>query len=510
VSLRLRLTLWYAGLTSLTVIAISLLAYVAHARTQYLDVDRALVEEASYLAPVLELTSTGDPFVPDVTAPDGFQTFVRLYNEAGEPISESPLGAARPPLTATETLAADDSPAFDRVLQWLPGGTVSASGGFATSRSGDHRVRLYVQPVSSDEGIRGYVQTWTSLAGIDRSIIRFRLLIFGGAMLSTVVVWTGGLAISGWALRPLAALLQTADSISRSGRFDQRVEEPERSDELGRLARLFNQMLDALEESYRAQQRFVADAAHELRAPLTVIRGNIELLARVQAMSEADRQEALAHLEQEALRLSRLVDELLILAQSDAGLVLELRPVELDAVLLQAVGQMRRGAAASAIVVAEIEPVAIEGNSDRLHQLITILLDNALKYSPADAGPVSVSLTRRDDIAELVVQDQGVGIPEDSIPHVFERFYRVDVARSRDPGGAGLGLSIARWIAEQHRATIELTSEAGSGTTVRVRFRARDEASPASRGGSFVRGHEGELADGRQRPSVASNAARRD
>ena len=179
---------------------------------------------------------------------------------------------------------------------------------------------------------------------------------------------------------------------------------------------------------------------------------------------------ALAHLQQESLRLSRLVDELMILAHSDAGLRLEMEPVELDSVLLQAVAQREVPSEPSRIAVAGLEPVVITGNADRLHQLLTILLDNALKYSTPEDGAVEVSLRRRGERVELSVRDRGIGIPSEALPHLFERFYRVDQARGRDPGGSGLGLSIARWIATQHDATIEVESEPDEGTTVTVRF----------------------------------------
>jgi two-component system OmpR family sensor kinase len=470
VSLRLRLTLWYAGLTSLIVLSIALLAYVAHGRTQYLDVDRALVEEAGYLAPAVELAAAPETFAAEPATPDQFQTFVRLYDAEGR-ASSAGTATAPPPLDALATLQANAGPAYDAPLQWLPGGEVSAPGAFATVRSGDQRIRLYAQPVTDSSGTLGYVQTWTSLQGIDRSIARFRLLIFGGAILAAAAVWTGGLAISGLALRPVRSMTRTASAISQSGQFDRRVEEPDRRDELQRLAVVFNEMLDALEASYRTQQRFVADAAHELRAPLTVIRGNIELLARVQDMSQADRDEALAHLQQEATRLSRLVDELMTLAHSDAGLRLEMQPVELDSVLLQVVAQ-RSASDPERVTVARLEPVVVEGNADRLHQLAAILLDNALKYSAPEDPPVEVSAYRDAATATLEVRDHGIGIPDDAIPHIFERFYRADRARGRDPGGSGLGLSIAQWIANQHHAAIEVDSNLGAGTSIRVRFHA--------------------------------------
>jgi len=276
-------------------------------------------------------------------------------------------------------------------------------------------------------------------------------------------VWVGGIAIAGAALRPLRRTVETATAIADSGRFDRRVAESSRQDELGDLSRVFNEMLDTLEGSYRAQQRFVADAAHELRAPLTVIRGNIELLARVPQMSAEDRREALAHLTSEATRLQGLIDELLTLARSDAGQTLVSVPLELDDLLLQLVAEYSRSAGPNRLVVDGVQPVVVSGDRDRLHQLLTILIDNALKYS-APHDPVSVELQVDGSRARLAIRDRGVGIPSEALPHIFERFYRADLARGRDPGGSGLGLAIASWIVSQHHGDIAVTSEEGVGS----------------------------------------------
>lgn len=465
-TLRFRLTLWYAGLTSVIVISIALLAYIAHGRTQYLDVDRALAEEAAYLAPLFVLAPDAETAF-DIPSTDELQTFVRLYNDRGESLADPGADLRDPPLDALETIAAPSGPAFDRALRWLPSGEISAAGVFATADHGANRTRLYAQPVLEDERVVGYVLTWTSLAGIDRSISRFRWLMFGGSALAVAAVWTGGLTIAGAALRPLRRTVATATGIANSGRFDRRVAASTRQDELGQLSRVFNEMLDALEDSYRAQQRFVADAAHELRAPLTVIRGNVELLSRVPAMSPEDQQEALAHLTHEVTRLHALIDELLTLARTDAGQTLTLQPVELDELLLRIVAEFSGAIGRERVTVAGIEPIVVAGDRDRLHQLLTILIDNALKYS-APEDSVCVDLRTDHGSARLAICDQGVGIPAEALPHIFERFYRADQARGRDPGGSGLGLAIAEWIVGQHHGEIIVESEEDVGSEFTV------------------------------------------
>ncbi|WP_051195810.1 PAS domain-containing sensor histidine kinase [Meiothermus rufus] len=233
------------------------------------------------------------------------------------------------------------------------------------------------------------------------------------------------------------------------------------------------QALRESEERYRelseAQKRFVNDAAHELRAPLTAIVGNLQLLARFKNMRKADREEALAEVTREAARLSRLVNDMLALARGDAGLRLRLGPVRLDEVLREAFATARVLGKDHRMERGHLPEAWVTGDADRLKQLALQLLENAVKYTPA-GGTVRLELDLGEGYAELRVRDTGIGIAPEDLPHVFERFYRADRARSRAVGGSGLGLSIAQWIAEQHGGGIRLESEVGKGTVAVVRL----------------------------------------
>ncbi|WP_158531636.1 MULTISPECIES: hybrid sensor histidine kinase/response regulator [unclassified Meiothermus] len=221
-----------------------------------------------------------------------------------------------------------------------------------------------------------------------------------------------------------------------------------------------------LREINQAQQRFVADAAHELRAPLTAIQGNLELLHRYPEMSPQDRMDSVVQALQEARRLGRLVADMLALARGDAGHRLKRESIELDRVLLEAF-ESACHLSQQHHLTHELEPVRLVGDRDYLKQLALILLDNALKYTPP-GGKVHLALLHQGGHAELRVSDTGNGIAPQDLPHVFERFYRADQSRRRDPGGSGLGLSIAKWIVEQHGGKIRLESELGKGTTAIV------------------------------------------
>jgi signal transduction histidine kinase len=196
---------------------------------------------------------------------------------------------------------------------------------------------------------------------------------------------------------------------------------------------------------------------------------NLELLERRGDLPTAEREEALHDATRETRRLARLVADLLALARADAGMPVRRRPVELDRVLLDAFGQVRHLADGKAVALDALEPAIVNGDPDQLKQLLLALIDNAIKYTPP-GGSVTLRLRRVADTAEVSVQDTGIGISPEALPHVFERFYRADPARQRDPGGTGLGLAIARWIAEQHGGTVVLESQPGKGTTATVRL----------------------------------------
>ena len=261
----------------------------------------------------------------------------------------------------------------------------------------------------------------------------------------------------------------TAGAIALSRSFSRRLPSLSRRDELGQLALTFNEMLESLDEAYKTQQRFIADASHELRAPLTTIIGNLDLLERAPDMDEAERGEALRFVREEAGRMSRLVSDLLVLARADAGQALKKQPVELDRVLMDVLGENQVRVRDRKLLVEELAEVRVSGDPDRLKQLLLILVDNAIRYTPA-GGEIRLGLRIERDEAVVRVADTGIGIESEDLPHVFDRFFRANKARSRDQGGSGLGLSIARWIAEQHGGSITAQSKPGQGSIFTVRL----------------------------------------
>jgi signal transduction histidine kinase len=464
VSLRLRLALWYGALTGLVVLVMSIITYAAHTRGHYDDADHALHTTTDHIIDeyVVQVTDPGRG--AGVSLPVSDSIALRIYDAAGRTLIESPAARSLPALNPRAILDGAPQPPFDPVTglapPMMPLERAAGKDGLVQDAQGTRR-RLYVVPLAP---VDQYLVTAASLARIDASVAAFRQLVVLLALAGAAFAFGAGWLLARGALRPVAALTETARAIAHSRSLERRVPAAPRGDELGRLAGTFNEMLDSLQSAYRAQQRFVADASHELRAPLTAIQGNLDLLDRHPRMSTEERGEAISEARQEAQRLTRLVADLLALARADAGVPLRREAVELDRVLMDAIADARHLTRGQTLEVGHLEPVVVQGDPDRLKQLILILLDNAIKYTPPQ-GQVIAGLHHNGQSVEVAVRDTGIGIPPEDLPHVFDRFYRADPARSRDPGGTGLGLAIARWIAEQHGGMILLTSQPGHGTT---------------------------------------------
>jgi len=466
-AIRLRLALWYGALFALVLLLVTLLSYSLHVRGHYDDRDRALVTSAGHMAGEARAMPNGPHLVE---GSGGLEVGFRLYDAQGAVREQTPDIAHLPSLDPLALLRMPTGPAYDALAGLAPplmAPDIPATGAFGLMTTPEQRWRVYVLPLGQPGTITGYLATLTPLGRLDESIRLYRLILLALGLAGLSAALLGGWAIAGGALRPIARMTSTASTIAHSRDLSHRIATPPHHDELGRLATTFNDMLMGIEAAYGAQQRFVADASHELRAPLTAIQGNLELIRRHPEMPHADRDEALGEAEREAVRLTRLVADLLALARADAGVAPQQRPVDLDAVALDAFRSARQLAQNQQLALDTLEPVQVIGDADRLKQLLLIVLDNALKYTPS-GGRVTMGLRQCVGSSEITVQDTGVGIAAEDLPRVFERFYRADPARSRDAGGTGLGLPIARWIVEQHHGAIHIDSVPGQGTTVTV------------------------------------------
>jgi heavy metal sensor kinase len=300
-------------------------------------------------------------------------------------------------------------------------------------------------------------------------LFRFYLLMFAPLLL--LVAAGGGYWLSRRALSPVDALVRSAREVSGTN-LSGRLQKLETGDELQRLSDTLNEMLDRIESAFERITQFTADASHELRTPVSLIRTEAELALR-RSREETEYQEALRHILLEAERTTTLIEQLLSMARADSGReTLHLQPVDLGPTLRtvvsgwQQIAIIRNLQFSSSI---DASDSFVMGDETLLRRLADILLDNAFKYTPSP-GSVHLSLERKGEIAVLTVHDSGVGIAEQEQGRIFERFYRVDKARSREQGGAGLGLAIAQWIVAQHRGSIAVESTPGQGAAFRVQL----------------------------------------
>lgn len=469
-SLRLRLAVWYGGLTGLLILLVCAYSYAVHSRAHYDEMDASLAGSAEHVAEELALTSTAAARGEVLHASQLLGSAMRIYGRDGVLRLQTESGALAPGVDLRALLAATAPPPYAAIARLAPPlhGDRRPSGAFGLV-PGNVRWRLYALALPGESE---YLVAVARLDMIDSAVGRFGQIMLLMAGVGAALTFFLGWLLAAHALRPVGLLTETAGAIARSREFSRRVPAEAAKpagDELGRLAATFNDMLGSLEQAYGTQQRFVSDASHELRAPLTAIQANLELLRDRAEMPAEDRERATREAAGEAGRLARLVADLLSLARADAGMPLRREPVELDRLLMDVVGEARHLTRGQRLEIGTLNPCAIEGDPDRLKQLLLIVVDNGIKYTPP-GGRVRLSLRREDGAAAFIVEDTGVGIPGEELPRVFERFYRADTARSRDPGGTGLGLPIARWIASQHGGTIQLESKQGSGTTATVTF----------------------------------------
>jgi heavy metal sensor kinase len=313
------------------------------------------------------------------------------------------------------------------------------------------------------------------LEGIDHELEEVRSILFAAGPVALLL--SGGLAywLARKALAPVERLRQATNAITVD-RLDQRLPTQNPHDELGLLTETINEMIARLEGSFTEIRRFTADSSHELRTPLTALRTEVEV-ALSKPLTLADAIVVLGDVLEELVRMSRLTDQLLTLSRRDAG-VERFVPslLDLHALVAGVVDAMRPLAEAKEVLLRldGESPVPVAGDEGRLRQVFINLVDNAVKYTPT-GGSVTVRVGQRSRAAIVAIEDTGIGIPAEHAPRVFDRFYRVDKARTRAEGGTGLGLSIARSIVVAHGGSIDLASVPGKGTTCTVTLALDDE-----------------------------------
>jgi heavy metal sensor kinase len=322
------------------------------------------------------------------------------------------------------------------------------------------------------------VQLGQSLEESSELIQHFGWILIGAVPLVLLLSGASGYWMGGRALKPVSRITEDAQAITALD-LSNRIAVPEADDELRRLSTTLNQMMDRLEMSFRRITQFTADASHELRTPISLIRTTAEL-AIAEGSPKAS-SEALFSILEESERTTVLLEDLLMLARSDSRVKLRVESVDLAEIVKRAAQETQLLATSREILLTRDivdVPVIVAANADLLRRLILILTDNAVKYTPP-GGRVDLRLAVDSNVARIEVHDTGIGISSEDLAHIFERFYRADKARHRS-GGAGLGLSIADWIARIHRSRIEVSSTRDVGSTFAVYLPVVQTSAPPS------------------------------
>lgn len=454
-SIKIRLTVLYTLVLVTMLTMFGGAVYIFSRATLLNDIDLALKELAMQLREETEAVALGNVAVLSLPEEelDVFQSATNFFV----------ILDGRGNIKARSANLADYN--YDRILDPQGAGPDEI---FNTVAHDDRTLRVLTEPLyvelEGETRLIGHLQVARLLDNQVAVMEDLRLiLVFTGIAAVCLSLFLGALVINRL-LQPLDNITEAALRITKADDLSLRLPDTGRRDEIGNLTMVLNRTLERLERLFHARQRFLADVSHELRTPLTTIRGNVDLMRRI---GEAD-PEILDVVSDELDRMTRLVGDLMTLARADTGgLPIQQQPVDLDTIFLDVYRQVQSIDHEVQISLEEVDQVGVLGDSDRLKQLVLNLVDNAIKYTPK-GGKVMMSLSKENGRSHLIVSDTGIGIPATDLPHIFDRFYRVDKARTRAQGGSGLGLSIAKWIVEAHGGTIEVESEVGQGTTFSV------------------------------------------
>lgn len=485
-SIRFRLAAWYAVIVLAVIAAMGLAFSVLLERQLRGDVDTRIEATARRVKAEIEGIAvdrrTGELVDIDSPPPD-FYSFPSLLIQV--------VNSRNGVVISSENLYQQNAE-VPRLLPTADAPEGSNAPVFRTAELDGVQVRTVKLPlVLANGGPRrtiGAVNVGEPLIQLEQTLGHVRRLVAVGAVFGVAFAAVAGWFLAGRALRPVDRITATAAAIAEGhgvGKaLSARLEVGRSGDELARLSETFNRMLNRLQETFESQRRFLADASHELRTPLTAIRGNVDVLSRQVDLEAAGPEvdETVEDLRRESERMGRLIEDLLLLARAEAAPSEDDRrtDVALDELVSEAVrvgGALARG---QQITARTSTPVEVRADRDRLLQVLLILIDNAIRHTPED-GSITITTTLENDRPTLRVTDTGAGIPQEHLPHLFDRFYRADWSRQRGSGGTGLGLAIARAIVESHGGTISVSSRLGEGTTFTVSLPVI--ARPARKGG---------------------------
>ena len=464
-SVRARLTLWYVSALALILIIFGVAVYVMLSRALHRRVDQAL--SSTIEISIRSLTNDAEEGQSRESAAQSTaaelshpQQAMMIFDTNGKLLAEHPyednLHILLPDLNAIPA---------DEVYLY----TVTGEG------DANDRHRLAVRRVQIPPADTSYIILASqSLAAVEEELESLREILYLATPVLLLLAGLGGWFLARQGLAPVAEMARSARQIG-SGSLDKQLPVANPRDELGQLATTFNELLSRLNSAFAEQRRFMADASHELRTPLSIMSAAAGVTLKKSRRGEEEYREAIEMMAEQTKRLSRIVNDLFILARADAGRYpLQKKALYLNDLLdeITRTGGMLASARNVKLVVSDLEEAAFHGDEDLLRQMVLNLVDNAVKFT-LPGGVVKLDLTRKENQYLLSVSDTGPGITPDAREHVFERFYRADKARSHvNDGGGGLGLPIAKWIANAHDGELELAASGDDGSTFLVRLPA--------------------------------------
>lgn len=485
-SIRLRLTLWYSGLLAVTLLVFGVIVYIFINWNTYSDLKGQLKKQSDSLGISgfvfqnilsLDLDRQSKFKIDQIQERD---MYVQLVNYKEGVVAQSSNLSQQNLLIPYPEASSDPKAGF-----------VDAQLELGKSK---YKMITYQTPIPYNGKVVGLLQVGAFTFNEDKYLTGLKTTLVFSSLIVVLIAFTIGMIIARQALRPIGRVIHATQQIEKGTDLSVRIPSDGPKDEIGLLADTLNSMLSRLEtayneldEAYMAQRRFVSDASHELRTPLTTIRGNIDLLEKMWSQANGNNllsegnegltlneehwkmsSEAMSDISAEAKRMSTLVGDLLALARADAGYVMNKSRQELQSLTEEVVRRAQllpRTADWRVGDLTKLCDVYIYGNHDYLQQLLFIFIENAFKFTTN--GFVELSSIRTKDHIGWKIQDTGVGMNPDEIPHIFDRFYRADESRGVTVG-TGLGLSIAKWILDEHNGSVEVVTRENEGTTFMI------------------------------------------
>ena len=477
-SLRFKLTLWYVLILGVLLISFSTFLYFTLSKSLHRDVDSKLRSLAEFIASESSspLSKFGfgniDQALETTMNLKPIGKFIQVLDESGN------IGRK------SDNLKNDQLPISLSTLKNASAGLIT----FETNRSvGNTPLRIITFPVVENGRVTKIVQIASSLEEVEEALNTLFIILMITVPLALMVAILGGQFLAHKALKPVDDITQTVRMIT-SQNLNQRISPPKVKDEISRLIETFNEMISRLDQSFRQMKQFSSDASHELKTPLTILKGEVEVMLRKERSSQEYQQTLKSNLE-EINRMSQIVEDLLLLSKADTGEIrLNKEDINLTEILTDVAAQMDLLAKSKRLHLSTSnhqQSIYIFADALRIRALLINLIENGIKYTE-EGGSIHITLQEeypapvrnqsdrlegeREKFVRIIVSDTGIGIAKEDQEKIFNRFFRVDKARSREQGGSGLGLSICKWIVEAHQGEIKVESEFGKGSSFIVKL----------------------------------------